>query len=98
MSDSNPRRLRPRRQAPKQGEPPSDIESVQYSDDDHEDVDRTLRQELPPRQREDPLHFLAPEATSANNSYANRRPILNIDRSNRSDAFNLSPIRDSVPL
>jgi hypothetical protein len=98
MSDTNPRRLRPRRQAPKQSElPPSDIESVQYSDDDHEDADRTFRQE-PSRQREDPLHFPAPEATGADNSHANRRPILNVDRSNRSDVFNLSPIRDSVPL
>ena len=92
MSDS--RRLRSRRQAPEQGEPPSDIESVQYSDDDHEDADRTLRQEPPPRQREDPLHFPAPEATGADI----RRPTLNVDRSNRRDTFNLSPIRDSVPL
>ncbi|OGE52628.1 hypothetical protein PENARI_c009G02905, partial [Penicillium arizonense] len=94
MSDS--RRLRPRRQAPDQGEPPSDAESVQYSDDDLQDADRTLRQE-PPRQQ-NPLHFPAPEATGADNSHANRRPILNIDRTNRSDVFNLSPIRDSVPL
>jgi hypothetical protein len=97
MSDANPRRLRPRRQAPEQSEPPpSDNESVHYSDDDHEDADRIFRQE--PARQQDPLHFPAPEATGVDNSQANRRPILNIDRSNRSDVHNLSPIRESVPL
>ncbi|KAJ5316702.1 hypothetical protein N7508_001210 [Penicillium antarcticum] len=84
MPDTNPRRLRPRRQAPNQSEPPSDTESIPQSDDDYRDADRTLRQE--PSQQQNPLHFPALEATSANNIQANGRPILNIDRSNRSDS------------